>query len=170
MRPTYIPARLFAGRVFQLAPPRTKIVFVCLGNSCRSPMAEAVACKDSADVIEASSAGLAPLGFVAEMTKATLTANGYAADGLSSKPISREVWDTADIVIYISGRPREHAFRNFGKVEDWDIADPYGEDPEVYQKTFEDIRRHVAALTSKLRSGRSELEQNHRSTTRKRMA
>lgn len=139
-----------------MTPPRTKVLFVCLGNSCRSPMAEAIARRDSSDVIEASSAGLAPLGFVAEMTKATLTANGYSADALDSKPIFPEIWEAADIVINMSGRPREQAFRNFAKVEDWEIADPYGDDPEVYQRAFEDIRRHVAALTAKLKKGYSE--------------
>lgn len=139
-----------------MTPLRTEVLFVCLGNSCRSSMAEAIAQKNSADTIEASSAGLAPLGFVAEMTKATLKANGYATDGLDSKPIFPEVWDAADIVINMSGRPREHAFRNFAKVEDWEIADPYGEDPEVYQRSFEEIRRHVAALTAKLKKGYSE--------------
>lgn len=133
-------------------------------------MAEAIARKDSADVIEASSAGLAPLGFVAEPTKATLTANGYAADGLDSKPILREIWDAAEIVINMSGRPREHAFQNLGKVEDWEIADPYGEDPEVYQRTFEDIRRHVAALTAKLNQRRNEPEERRRATRRERTA
>lgn len=133
-------------------------------------MAEAIARKDSADVIEASSAGLAPLGFVAELTKATLSANGHAAEGLDSKPILPEVWDAADIVINMSGRPREHAFRNIGKVEDWEIADPYGEGPQVYQSTFEDIRRHVSALTAKLRAGRSERERDHPSTTQQRPA
>lgn len=122
-------------------------------------MAEAIARKDSADVIEASSAGVAPLGFVAETTKTTLAANGYATDGLDSKQILREVWDAADIVINMSGRPPEHAFRNFAKVEDWEIADPYGEDPEVYQRTFEDIRRHIAALTAKLNQRRDEPEE-----------
>lgn len=115
-------------------------------------------------MIEASSAGLAPLGFVAEMTKATLTANGYSADALDSKPIFPEIWEAADIVINMSGRPREQAFRNFAKVEDWEIADPYGDDPEVYQRAFEDIRRHVAALTAKLKNGRSKPER-HRSRT-----
>lgn len=122
-----------------------------MGNSCRSPMAEAIARQDSADVIEPSSAGLAPLGFVAEMTKATLVANGYPTEGLDSKPISGEAWKAADLVINMSGRPRERAFREFGKVEDWDIEDPHGDDPDVYQRTCEDIRQHVAALTAKLR-------------------
>lgn len=153
-----------------MTPPRTKVLFVCLGNSCRSPMAEAIAQKNSADAIEASSAVPAPLGFVAEMTKATLTANGYSADGLDSKPIFPEVWDAADIVINMSGRPREHAFRNFARVEDWEIADPYGEDPEDYQRAFEDIRRHVSVLTAKLKQGRIESHQRRRLTKEERTA
>src|SRR6202047_3917574 len=92
---------------------RAKVLFVCIGNSCRSPMAEAIAWKDASQEIEASSAGLAPLGFVADMTTQTLLKNGYAVDGLTSKPISSEAWESADIVINMSGRASEFAFHNF---------------------------------------------------------
>jgi protein-tyrosine-phosphatase len=132
---------------------RTKVLFVCIGNSCRSPMAEAIAWKDAAKEIEASSAGLAPLGFVAEMTTQTLLRNGYAVEGLASKPISSEAWETADVVINMSGRAKEFAFRNFGghaKVDDWEIEDPYG-DAEKYQGTYENIQRRVAELARRLR-------------------
>src|SRR5260370_35917544 len=92
---------------------RARVLFVCIGNSCRSPMAEAIAWRDAPEEIEASSAGLAPLGFVAEMTAQTLLRNGYVVPGLASKPISPEAWESAGIVINMSGRPREFAFRNF---------------------------------------------------------
>ncbi len=115
-------------------------------------MAEAIARRDAADVIEAASAGLAPLGFVAEPTKRTLTENGYSSDELKSKPIMRETWDAADLVINMSGRPKVRVFPNFGKVEDWEVEDPYGEDPEVYQRIFEEIRRRVSALAERLRN------------------
>jgi arsenate reductase (thioredoxin) len=131
---------------------RAKVLFVCIGNSCRSPMAEAIARKDAQEQIDASSAGLAPLGFVAEMTTQTLLKNGYAVDGLASKPISSEAWESADIVINISGRAREFAFRNFrghAKVEDWEIEDPYG-DAAKYQGTYESIQRRVAELARRL--------------------
>src|SRR5216684_1598283 len=132
---------------------RAKVLFVCIGNSCRSPMAEAIARKDALEEIEAASAGLAPLGFVAEMTTQTLLRNGYAVDGLASKPISLDAWECADIVVNMSGRAKEFAFRNFrghAKVEDWEIEDPYG-DPEKYQGTYESIQRHVAELAQRLR-------------------
>ena len=116
-------------------------------------MAEAIAWRDAPEVIEASSAGLAPLGFVAEMTTQTLLRNGYAVKGLASKPISPEAWESADIVINMSGRAREFAFHNFRghtKVEDWEIEDPYG-DPEKYQGTYETVRRRVLELARRLR-------------------
>ena len=132
---------------------RVRVLFVCIGNSCRSPMAEAIAWGDASQEIEASSAGLAPLGFVADMTTQTLLRNGYAVEGLASKPISPEAWETANIVINMSGRAKEFAFRNFRghtKVEDWEIEDPYG-DPDKYQGTYESVQRRVAELAQRLR-------------------
>lgn len=133
---------------------RTKVLFICLGNACRSPMAEAIARKDAADEIEPSSAGLAPLGFVAQMTKETLTRNGYTPDDLASKAISAEALVAADLIINMSGRPREHAFRfipHRARIEDWEIEDPYG-DAEKYQSTYESIRQRVHDLAARLRS------------------
>jgi protein-tyrosine-phosphatase len=132
---------------------RAKVLFVCIGNSCRSPMAEAIAWRDASQEIEASSAGLAPLGFVAEMTTRTLLKNGYAVEGLTSKPIASEMWESADMVINMSGRASEFAFRNFrghAKVEDWEIEDPDG-DSEKYQGTYEKIQQRVAELAGRLR-------------------
>jgi protein-tyrosine-phosphatase len=113
-------------------------------------MAEAVARQDAGDRIEASSAGLAPLGFISEMTKQTLLHYGYSVEGLESKPITKELWAAADMVINMSGRAREKAFREHSKVEDWEIEDPYG-DAEVYPRTFEKIRRRVVELAERLR-------------------
>jgi TonB family protein len=125
---------------------RVKVLFVCVGNACRSPMAEAIARVDASDAIEAFSAGLTPIGSVAGMTKQTLRRNGYRVRGLEPKSISTEVWERADIVINLSGRAREESFRQHSKVEDWEIEDPFGKDAEVYQKVFEAIRLRVAEL------------------------
>jgi len=136
-----------------MKPRRVKVLFVCIGNSCRSPMAEAIAWRDASKEMEVSSAGLAPLGFVAEMTTQTLLRNGYPAEGLASKPISSEAWESADIVINMSGRAREYAFSSFGghaKFEDWEIEDPYG-DAGKYQGTYEAVRQRVADLAQRLR-------------------
>ena len=133
---------------------RTRVLFVCVGNACRSPMAEAIARYDAADVVEASSAGLYPLGYIAEVTKQTLMKNGYSANGLTSDPITREMMDVADLIINMTGKPSEHVFREKGNVEDWLVEDPYGEDPETYQRVFEGIRRRANQLAMSLREQR----------------
>jgi protein-tyrosine-phosphatase len=133
---------------------RKKVLFVCVGNACRSPMAEAIARYDAADVIEPSSAGLSPLGFLPELTKQTLIQNGYSALGLTSDAVTPEAGDAADIIINMSGRPREENFRNPEKVEDWMVPDPYDDDPQTYQRVFEGIKRRVDQLAKGLREKR----------------
>jgi TonB family protein len=113
-------------------------------------MAEAIALRDAADTIEPFSGGLAPIGYVAEMTNQTLMRNGYWVEGLDSKGILPEIWNQADRVINMSGRPRELAFPDYSKVEDWEIEDPFGKDPEIYQRTFEKIWQRVQLLTMRI--------------------
>jgi len=135
--------------------PATKrrILFICIGNSCRSPMAESIGRRDAADLFESSSAGLSPLGVIQKLTLATLRTNGYPTDGLSSKAILNNDWATADLVINMSGYSRERAFPRdeWHKIEDWNVDDPYGSDPAVYQRIFEDIRTRIEALAAGLR-------------------
>ena len=119
-------------------------------------MAEAIARYDAADVIEPSSAGVSPLGFIAEQTKQTLLQNGYSASGLTSDALTPESAEAADIIINMTGKPSEEAFWNHDKVEDWMVQDPYGDAPETYQRVFEGIRRRVNQLAEGLRAKRQQ--------------
>jgi len=140
-------------------PERVRVLFVCVGNACRSPMAEAIARREAADVMDATSAGLYPLGELASQTLDVLVANGYAVDGLSSKYITSEAVRHADVIVNMTGRPNDllRSFHPFGfteeqQVEDWEIADPYGEDAGTYQTILEQLERRVRRLAYKLRS------------------
>jgi len=117
-------------------------------------MAEAIARYDAADVIEASSAGLSPMGSIAEQTKQTLIQNGYSANGLTSDALTRDAADAADIIVNMTGRPREETFWDQEKVEDWMVQDPYGAPPETYQRVFEGIKRRINQLALGLREKR----------------
>lgn len=117
-------------------------------------MAEAIARYDAADVIEASSAGLSPMGSIPEQTRQTLAQNGYSAEGLTSDAITREAADAADIIINMTGRLREETFWDQDKVEDWIVEDPYGAVPETYQRVFEGIKRRIDQLALGLRAKR----------------
>ncbi len=114
-------------------------------------MAEAIARYDAADVIEPSSAGLSPMGSIPEQTKETLLLNGYSADGLISNSLTREAADSADIIINMTGRPMEEVSWQREKIEDWIVQDPYGAEPETYQRVFEGIKRRVNQLALGLR-------------------
>ena len=117
-------------------------------------MAEAIARYDAADVIEPSSAGLSPLGYIADLTNQTLMRNGYSVTGLSSDALTREAVDSADIIINMTGRPLEEDFWEH-EVEDWIVQDPFGADPETYQRVFEGIKRRVNQLALGLREKRA---------------
>jgi protein-tyrosine-phosphatase len=117
-------------------------------------MAEAIARYDAADVIDPSSAGLSPMGAIAEQTKQTLVLNGYSADGLTSDVLTRKAADAADIIINMTGRQREESLWDQKKVEDWIVQDPYGAAPETYQRVFEGIKRRVNQLALGLREKR----------------
>jgi len=133
---------------------RTRVLFVCVGNACRSPMAESIARYDATDVIEPSSAGLYPLGYIAELTKQTLTKNGYFANGLTSDALTKEAVEAADLIINMTGIPSEEIFRGQKNVQEWLVEDPYGEDPETYQRVLDGIQRRVNQLALSLRKKR----------------
>ena len=134
---------------------RRHVLFICIGNSCRSPMAESIAQRDYSHIFDCSSAGLTPLGVLQKETIATLQSNGYPVEKLISHAISKDGWAAADLVINMSGYPKQRAFprSEWHKVEDWPIEDPYGSDPVVYQRIFEDIRTRIESLTARLRDG-----------------
>ena len=130
---------------------RTRALFVCVGNSCRSPMAEAIAAHIGSDVMEVSSAGLAALGRVQSLTKLTIAKNGYPADELQSKPLEAGDLEAADIIVNMTGRPDFTLFQDRAKVEDWNVEDPYGASAETYQRVFEDIESRVVLLIGRVR-------------------
>jgi protein-tyrosine-phosphatase len=146
------------------APAKFRVLFVCIGNSCRSPMAESIAFRDASDIIEASSAGLYPLGYVVEDTQKTLLANGYSTEMLSSKPLVLKAIEGADLLINLAGEPLARSVTalfgldsgrwNGPRIETWDITDPYGADPATYQRILEEIESRVRALAERLRADR----------------
>jgi len=117
-------------------------------------MAESIARYDATDVIEPSSAGLYPLGYIAELTKQTLTKNGYFANGLTSDALTKEAVEAADLIINMTGIPSEEIFRGQNNVQEWLVEDPYGEDPETYQRVLDGIQRRVNQLALSLRKKR----------------
>jgi arsenate reductase len=131
---------------------RTKVLFLCIGNACRSQMAEAIARHSASDVIDPSSAGLVPFGEIPNTTLAVLRERGISADGQSSKPLRPEDMSEADMVINMTGRSGATIFTEpLPQIEDWDVGDPYGFDLAVYRAIRDQIEARVADLARRLR-------------------
>ncbi len=62
-----------------------RLLFVCTHNSCRSILCEAIAQQRGAGVLQAASAGSAPVAAVHPLTLRFLKARGYETQGLVSQ-------------------------------------------------------------------------------------
>jgi len=134
-----------------------KILFVCIGNTCRSQMAEALARHSASDVIEAASAGLSPFGKIVGPTRKTLLERGIRVDGQHSKGLREVEPNSFDLIVNMTGMPGRALFPG-AKVVDWDIADPYGEDMLLYRQICDEIEEHLDKLAASLREPPSKKE------------
>ena len=135
-----------------MAVPRIKVLFLCIGNACRSQMAEAIARHSASDVMEPSSAGLVPFGEILSTTLSVLRERGISVDGQTSKALRSEDMSAADIVINMTGRSSAAIFTEpVLQVEDWDVGDPYGFNLAVYRAICDQIEERVAELAKRLR-------------------
>ena len=131
---------------------RTKVLFLCIGNSCRSQMAEAIAKHMAADVIEPSSAGLVAFGEIAKPTIVVLNEHGVSAEGQHSKPLRPEDMDAADLVVNMTGKSGGTIFTEATPpIEDWDVGDPYGFNLAVYRAIRDEIEARIEDLAQRLR-------------------
>lgn len=129
-----------------------RILFLCVGNMCRSPMAEAIARNLGDGRIEAHSAGLSPSGQVSELAVAALEELGFDAAGLGSKPIASVDLHEIDVIVSLIGErglavlPRNLAAERIA----WAIHDPLGEDIDAYLATAELLVRKIRTLVADL--------------------
>lgn len=126
------------------------MLFVCIGNSCRSQLAEVFARAYGADVIDAHSAGLSPAMTVSPLTKRFLTERNLAADDLFPKSLDLAAKDHYHLLINMSGR----AISIPGaRVLHWQVEDPIGKSEEVFRAVAGQVERLVQRLVLDLRQG-----------------
>ena len=131
---------------------RTKVLFLCIGNACRSQMAEAIARHVASDVIEPVSAGLLPFGEVTQPTIDVLAERGMCAEGQYSKALTPQDLAAADLVINMTGCAGAAVFADPAPpVENWDVGDPFGFNLAVYRKIRDEIEAHIENLARRLR-------------------
>lgn len=133
------------------APPVRRVLFVCTGNTCRSPMAAALlnhmsssrGCADKPQIVAASAGLYAPEGapispHAAEvLEEAGVTSAQYAAH--RARTVTEDLISEADEVIALTGG---HAMELMMRYPQYaakiltlpmDIPDPYGDDKDAYR-------------------------------------
>lgn len=114
-----------------------KILFVCVGNSCRSQMAEGLARRLG---FEADSAGTHPATDVAVNAVKYLESEGINTAGMKPKSVDLFVDKDYDKVISMGCGV---ACPNMNIDEDWGLDDPVGQPYEVYVETGKTIERRL---------------------------
>jgi len=99
-----------------------RVLFVCIGNSCRSQMAEAFARAYGRGVIEPSSAGVYPASIIAPDTIRAMAEKGLDLKGQFPKNVSQMDLTKFDLIVDMSGGLMEGAPKT--PVEVWDVPDP----------------------------------------------
>jgi protein-tyrosine-phosphatase len=133
--------------------PRARLLFVCTGNTCRSPMAEGLANKYLALDIHSESAGSsAPNSIepnanpksVQVMREYGIDITDHCSRNLQtvlslSSPFTR-------IVCMSAGNAAGVPSQFHDKVVVWDVPDPYGQDRDVYRHTAVVIKRKLQEM------------------------
>lgn len=150
-----------------------KILFVCTGNTCRSPLAEAIARK------MATERGLTDLEFASAGTSAW--ENAPASDGAllvgmehgldlsqhRAQLLSRELVGANDVILAMGPHHLERVealggtgkaftltgFASHGK-SDRAISDPVGAELSVYRSTFNELEREIRRVVERVTADR----------------
>lgn len=135
------------------AARRYRVLFVCIGNSCRSPMAEAIASFRHSEILEAESAGVSPAPIVQPQTYECLREAGiFLEPGRKPRKLEEVDWAAMDLIVNMSGTGILAMIPGYkGNNLIWDVEDPIGKPLTEYRKSRERIEKLVARLADLLR-------------------
>jgi len=138
------------GQILKSDQPK-RVLFLCIGNSCRSQMAEGFARTYGADILIAASAGLAPAMKIAPDTLKAMGEKNIDLRDQFPKSIRHLGRSEFDLVVNLSGSsvPEDLAART--KVLEWEVDDPVFMKYEQHCEVRDQVEKLVMALIIDLR-------------------
>lgn len=131
-----------------------KVAFVCIGNSCRSQMAEGFAKEYAGDILDVYSAGTDPSDAVKEnAVKAMQEVNIDISDQYPK--YLEDIPQELDLLITM-GCGVECPYLPCKFREDWGLDDPAGKPMQVFRETREIIDKKVKNLIRMIKNGEIE--------------
>lgn len=149
-----------------------KILFVCTGNTCRSPLAEAIARRILADSgkdnIFVESAGTQAWDGSPASDEALLIGVERNLDlsGHRSRRLTPEIVTASDLILVMSSshvaqvqelhpRANVHLLAGYGSAENSgrSIADPFGGNLSDYRDTADELDKELSAILERIQAG-----------------
>jgi len=137
-----------------------RILFVCYGNKCRSPMAEGIAKKILKGIAHVESVGIAAWGRKVSKEAINVMKNEFGIDISDHNPtditdISINNFDyivTMDFYIdtYIKKYIKQYYQIESNKIISWNIVDPYGGSVDDYKRCVNIIKNQIHDFLKKL--------------------
>lgn len=143
------------------------VLFVCTGNTCRSPMAEALLKHKGNSDIQVKSAGVyADIGSKASNnTQLVLEENGIECNHTSS-PLTEELVEWATLILTMTTSHKfsvidrfPHSAQKVYTLKEFvseqaimpDISDPFGGPIDFYRETYKELEPLIEALEKKIK-------------------
>lgn len=128
-----------------------KVLFLCVGNSCRSQMAEGFARHFGKGIVEPISAGTRPARKVASKAIEVMREKNIGISGQIPKLLTMEMMNKADVLVSMGcGVEESCPLPLRDDVIDWGLEDPYGQSIEKYREIRDEIERRVKLLLEHL--------------------
>ena len=151
-----------------------RILFVCTGNTCRSPLAEAITRRLAEErglanvSVESAGASAWPDAPASDGALLVAMENGLDIGDHRARLLSPEIVAKADLILAMGPHHLDRVEALGGAGKSWlltayaadgamarAVSDPFGGDLGIYRATFEELTREIGAVLDRVAGDRS---------------